>query len=291
MEVVARLAVGVVLLAAAAAKVRSWRELPDVVGGYGVPAALRRPAAIALTLVEVVLGALLVAGIAPEATTLVAVGLGLGFVAVLALARARGARRLRCGCFGAAERSTTFLLTRALVFTALAGLAAGAAEIERASVSRDAVVFIALAVLAVTVAVLSVLVLALYRQVGVLTLRIGPRAALELAEEGPEIGLDAPPLAELPRREPVLVAFFSADCRLCRELAPAVRALAREGLAVRVVYEEADRESFTRWNVPGTPFVVHVVDGVVAAKGLVNNLEQLDDLVNLGAARRRRHVA
>ena len=137
------------------------------------------------------------------------------------------------------------------------------------------------------VAVLALLVLALYRQVGVLTLRLGPRAALELAEEGPDVGLDAPPLAELPRRGDVLVAFFSADCRLCRELAPAVRALAREGLPVRTVYEEEDTESFTRWNVPGTPFAVHVVDGVVAAKGLVNNLEQLDELVALGENRRR----
>jgi hypothetical protein len=42
---------------------------------------------------------------------------------------------------------------------------------------------------------------------------------------------------------------------------------------------------FERWSVPGTPFVVHVVDGFVAAKGTVNSLEQLDGLVALGAAR------
>jgi uncharacterized membrane protein YphA (DoxX/SURF4 family) len=289
-EFLARSAVGVVLLVAAAAKLRSWRDLPDLVGGYGVPRALRAPAAIALTIVEVVLGALLLAGVAPRVTTLAAVALGLVFVAAVTLARVRGKKRLRCGCFGTSERSTGFLLARAVGFTFLAGLAAWGGELGIGSPSRASLVLASLAVLAAAVAVLALLVLALYRQVGVLTLRLGPRAALELAEEGPDVGLDAPPLAELQRRGDALVAFFSADCRLCRELAPAVRALAREGLPVRTVYEEEDTESFTRWNVPGTPFAVHVVDGVVAAKGLVNNLEQLDELVSLGE-NRRRHVA
>ena len=289
-EPFARLAVGMVLLASAAAKARSWRELPDLVGGYGVPLALRMPAAVVLAAVEAALAVLLLVGVAPRVTTLAAVGLGLVFTAAVALARVRGKKRLRCGCFGTRERSTRFLLVRAVGFTLLAGLAAWGGELGVVSPSRDSLVFAVLVVLAAAVAVLAVLVVALYRQVGVLTLRVGPRAALELAEEGPAIGLDAPPLGDLPRRGDVLVAFFSADCRLCRELAPAVRALAREGLPVRTVYEEEDRDSFTRWNVPGTPFAVHVVDGVVAAKGLVNNLEQLDELVALGA-NRRRHVA
>ena len=289
-ELVARIGVGMVLLVSAAAKARSWRELPDLVGGYGVPRALQAPAAVALALAEAVLGVLLLVGVTPHVTTLAAAGLGVVFVAAIALARARGKKRLRCGCFGTRERSSGFLLARATAFTLLAGLAAWGGELGVASPSRESLVVASLALLAAAVGVLAILVLALYRQVGVLTLRLGPRAALELAEEGPDVGLDAPPLAELPRRGDVLVTFFSADCRLCRELAPAVRALAREGVPVRTVYEEEDRDSFTRWNIPGTPFAVHVVDGVVAAKGLVNNLEQLDELVALGE-RRRRHVA
>lgn len=290
MELLVRLAVGVVLLVAAAAKLRSWRDIPELVGGYGVPRALRAPVAVALVSVEALLGVLLLVGVAPRATTLAAVGLGVLFVAAVAVARARGKKRLRCGCFGTGERSAGFLLARAAGFTLLAGVAAWGGELGLDSPSRDSLVFASLGVLAAAVVVLAVLVLALYRQVGLLTLRLGPRVALELAEEGPEVGLDAPPLAELPRRGDVLVAFFSTDCRLCRELAPAVRALAREGLPVRTVYEEEDGDSFTRWNVPGTPFAVHVVDGVVAAKGLVNNLEQLDELVSLGE-NRKRHVA
>jgi hypothetical protein len=36
---------------------------------------------------------------------------------------------------------------------------------------------------------------------------------------------------------------------------------------------------------------VHVIDGVVAAKGLVNTLEQLDGLVATGRARREHAAA
>ena len=80
------------------------------------------------------------------------------------------------------------------------------------------------------VVALAALVLALYRQVGVLTLRVGPGVALELAEEGPVLGEEAPELEELARAGPELAVFFSPGCRLCRQLAPAVRALARDGL-------------------------------------------------------------
>ena len=53
-----------------------------------------------------------------------------------------------------------------------------------------------------------------------------------------------------------------------------------------VVVDEGEKpDTFRRWNVPGSPFAVHLVDGVVAAKGLVNSLEQLEGLVSLGLAR------
>ena len=139
--------------------------------------------------------------------------------------------------------------------------------------------------LGVAVVALGALVLALYRQVGVLTMRLGPEIALELAEEGPPVGEEAPELDGLTRVGEELAAFFSPDCRLCRAIAPGVRALEREGMPVQTVYENEHPAVFERWSVPGTPFVVHVVDGFVAAKGTVNSLEQLDGLVALGAAR------
>jgi hypothetical protein len=210
--------------------------------------------------------------------------LGAVFVAALAQARLRGVERLRCGCFGASEGRTTLLLLRAGGFTALAALAAFT-EGSEVSASRDTLVLVALGVLAVAVAVLALLVLALYRQVGVLTLRLGPRVPLELADEGPDLGEPAPALEGLQRRGAELVAFFSPGCRVCRQLAPGVAALARHGLAVRVVEETEDELAFERWNVPGTPFVVHLVDGVVAAKGTVNTLEEVEELLATGGAR------
>ena len=181
------------------------------------------------------------------------------------------------------------LIVRALAFTALAGLAAFPLEVSRPS--AQALVVIALVILAVAVVALAALVLALYRQVGLLTLRVGPGIALELAEEGPPLGEPAPELAGLASSGPELAVFFSPGCRLCRQLAPGVRALGREGLAVHVVYENDAPETFERWDVPGTPFAVHIVDGVVVAKGTVNTLEQLEQLVSIGAERVERAAA
>jgi uncharacterized membrane protein YphA (DoxX/SURF4 family) len=284
LSVVARILVGLLLLWAAAAKLRRRDDLPDWLAAYGLPARLVRPAAWAVMVAEAVVGVVLLAGLALPASAYAAVALGAVFVVALAQARLRGVARLRCGCFGASEGRTSLLLLRAGGFTALAALAAFT-EGSDVSASRDTLVLVAVGVLAVVVAVLALLVLALYRQVGVLTLRLGPRVPLELAEEGPEVGAPAPALEGLQLRGAELVAFFSPGCRLCRQLAPGVAALARQGLAVRVV-EEADEElAFERWNVPGTPFVAHVVDGVVAAKGTVNTLEELEQLLATGGAR------
>jgi uncharacterized membrane protein YphA (DoxX/SURF4 family) len=284
LSVVARILVGLLLLWAAAAKLRRRDDLPGWLAAYGLPARVAGPAAWAVMAAEAVVGVLLLAGLALPASTYVAVALGAVFVAALAQARLRGVERLRCGCFGASEGRTTLLLLRAGGFTALAALAAFAGGSD-VSASRDTLVLVALGVLTVVVALLALLVLALYRQVGVLTLRLGPRVPLELAEEGPEVGAPAPALEGLQLRGAELVAFFSPGCRLCRQLAPGVAALARQGLAVRVVEETEDEVAFERWNVPGTPFVTHVVDGVVAAKGTVNTLEELEELLVTGGAR------
>jgi hypothetical protein len=249
---------------------------------YGVSVRWRGAALAALTGIELATGILLLAGV--EAAAVAAVCLGGLFIAALASVRARGIRRIRCGCFGAKERGTDLLLGRALVFTGIAAFGAFAdVEVERPS--SDVLIVAALVVLGVAVLLLGALVLALYRQVGVLTMRLGPGVALELAEEGPAVGEVAPDLDGLSRVGEELVAFFSPDCRLCRAIAPGVRAFEREGMPVRTVYENDEPAVFERWAVPGTPFLVHVVDGFVASKGTVNSLEQLDGLVALGSAR------
>jgi uncharacterized membrane protein YphA (DoxX/SURF4 family) len=280
LDLIARLVVAVALLWAGVSKLLS-RDA-SFLAPYGVPARWRGAALAALTGAELATGVLLVAGV--QGAAYAAVALGVLFVAALASVRARGVRRLRCGCFGAKERSTDLLLTRAILFTGVAAFGAFA-EVEVGRPSRDALVVAALVVLGLAVLGLAVLVLALYRQVGVLTMRLGPGVALELAEEGPPLGDFAPELDGLGRVGEELVAFFSPDCRICRTIAPGVRAFEREGLPVRTVYEHEEPSVFERWRVPGTPFIVHVVDGFVAAKGTVNSLEQLDGLVALGTAR------
>jgi hypothetical protein len=284
-DILARLVVAGILLWAAAAKVVA-RD-PERLEPYGVPRALRGPGYFGLALVEAAVAAALLAGLsfAPVA----AIGLGVLFTLALTRARASGIRRLDCGCFGSKERGVEVLIVRALAFTALAGLAAFPLEVSRPS--AQALIVIALVVLAVAVVGLAALVLALYRQVGLLTLRVGPGVALELAEEGPPLGEPAPELAGLAGSGPELAVFFSPGCRLCRQLAPGVRALAREGLAVHVVYENEAPQTFERWAVPGTPFAVHIVEGVVVAKGTVNTLEQLEQLVSIGAERVERAAA
>ena len=284
LSTIARIVVGLILLWAAAAKLRRRDDLPDWLTAYGLPARYARETAWAVMAAEAVVGLLLILGVAMPFPAYAAVALGVVFLAALGQARLRGVERLRCGCFGASEGKTDHLLIRAGAFTALALVAAVGGGLEL-SASSDTVVAAVLVLLSGAVVLLTLLVLALYRQVGVLTLRIGPRVPFELAEEGPQLGDAAPPLEGLRGRRSEVVFFFSSTCSLCRQLSPGVAALARQGLAVRVVEEELEEDAFKRWNVPGTPFVVHLVDGVVAAKGTVNTLEELETLLDTGRAR------
>ena len=144
--------------------------------------------------------------------------------------------------------------------------------------------------------VLAVVVVALARQVGTLHLRLGPRGALEVDDEGPALGAALLPSPARgadgtsillggpgPRR---LVMFSSPTCSLCRELAPALPAAAAAAGASPQVLHDTDAER--DWEVPGTPFVV-VLDeaGVVRAKGTVNNLEQIEGLLDTAERRSR----
>jgi hypothetical protein len=284
-ETTLRIILAAVLAWAAVAKLRDPRALVAAVAAHGVPAPARGAVAAALVAAEGGLALLLLVGPAARAAGAGVALLGLGFAASLLRLRLRGARRAPCGCFGAArERPVLLLAARALALAAAGGVLA-AALADRPWPSSGVLTGIALAALGLAVAVLTVLVLALYRQVGVLEGRLGPRSALELAEEGPELGGPAPELPGLARRGRELVAFASPGCRLCAELEPALRALAREGLPVRAVNEHEDARAFGRYRVPGTPFVVFLVDGVVAAKGLVNTLEQIEELIGTGEDR------
>ena len=285
MDLTLRIILAAVLAGAALAKLRDPRALVAAVGDHGVPPRLRPHAATALVAAEATLAALLLVPATARAAGVGVVVLGLVFAASLGAMRLRGRRRTGCGCFGGTrERPIALLVVRALVLAVAGALVAGSV-LDRPAPPDGALVIAGFVVLALCVVVLTVLVLALYRQVGVLESRLGPRTALELAEEGPELGASVPALDELRGRGSELVAFSSPGCRLCAQLEPAYAALARDGLDVYRVDEGTRPEAFTRFDVPGAPYVVHVVDGIVVAKGLVNTLEQIEELIALGEER------
>lgn len=171
-------------------------------------------------------------------------------------------------------------------------------------------------VLWVLVIALSLLVLALARQIGVLHMRLGPRGALEVDDEGPPLGeapepleartLDGHDLTVGGPGDPQLLLFVSPGCPVCKQvlpsLSPAARASRMSPIAIVDVEEAPARaayihsnpgvpvvaspETATHYDVPGTPYAV-ILDaiGVVRAKGTVNSLEQIEGLVD--TARRR----
>lgn len=171
-------------------------------------------------------------------------------------------------------------------------------------------------VLWLLVVVLSFVVVALARQIGTLHLRLGPRGALEMDDEGPPLQ-EAPPAIDLvdleqrhlsiggPGRAQLLL-FVSPGCHLCEAVLPSLAAVSEVGRMDPVVVADADAAE-TRsiygdrhlkapvvpaakvaqaYRVPGTPYAVILDDlGVVRAKGAINNLEQMEGLVD--TARRR----
>jgi methylamine dehydrogenase accessory protein MauD len=172
--------------------------------------------------------------------------------------------------------------------------------------------FVSYAVLWLAVVVLGILVVALAREVGALHLRLGPRGALEIDTEGPEIGAVVPTIIGTGldgRPMPVggaggtrLYLFASPTCGICRDLLPAMPLLLRRGPAGAILAQAppgdlgrwsnpdvvviSSPEAFLAYSVPGTPFAV-VLDerGAVLAKGTPNDPSQLEGL--LDTARRR----
>jgi methylamine dehydrogenase accessory protein MauD len=166
------------------------------------------------------------------------------------------------------------------------------------------------------VAALCVVVVALARQVGTLHLRLGPRGALELAEEGPPLGHAPHPKESLtvdgeeqvvggPGRAQFLL-FVSPTCPICAEVLPSLPAVASVGRMEPIVIADVERrgarntfhgrridapvvpdpELVSTYDVPGVPYAV-VLDerGIVLAKGTVNNLEQMESMIDMAKAR------
>lgn len=136
---------------------------------------------------------------------------------------------------------------------------------------------------------LSVVVVALLRQVGVLHTRLRP-LGVHFAGEGPDRLVAAPPVpgVEYADAAMTLVAFSSPTCEVCHELLPSLRAMERQYRDLRLVEVELGERSkpvFSAFNVRSTPYVVTVDRaGVVQGRGVANSLEQVEVLVEEGLA-------
>lgn len=175
------------------------------------------------------------------------------------------------------------------------------------------------------VLVLAFVVVALARQIGTLHLRLGPRGALEMDDEGPPLGEALPPddltaTSGAPVRiggpgHAQFLLFVSPGCGICEQVLPAVPVVAAAGRLSPYVLTDMDeaetrlsyaakhlgapvlsaRFAVQKWDIPGTPYVIVLDDlGVIRAKGTVNNLEQMEGLVDSAARRiaeaRERHL-
>ena len=143
--------------------------------------------------------------------------------------------------------------------------------------------------------VLCLVVVALARQVGTLHLRLGPRGALELDDEGPPLGEAPQPLWAIGldgRRNRVggsaagerLILFVSPTCPICEDVLRSLPAAAHAARIEAQVVSDPDLER--AWAIPGTPHAV-ILDrtGAVRAKGTVNDLEQLEGLIDTARGR------
>lgn len=153
----------------------------------------------------------------------------------------------------------------------------------------------------------------LARQIGVLHERVAPMGAMT-NDHGPEVGESAPTMSiqtiqgsltqiggPSTDNKSRLLLFVSPSCPVCKKLLPIAKSFARgERLTVTLVgdgsqqdqiqmIEENHLETMTYVNSPQVGMAFHVgklpyailidADGVIRAKGLVNNREHLESLV------------
>jgi methylamine dehydrogenase accessory protein MauD len=172
---------------------------------------------------------------------------------------------------------------------------------------------ISMGLLWLVVILLSVAVLALARQVGVLHERVAPAGAL-IHGAGPGVGEQSPRLevhalagnaitvgAALPAGKALLMLFVSQTCPICKKLIPIALNFAKSERLNVLFVGDADLneqrkliEQFgldDHWFVNGSeigmayridklPYAVLLDDlGVIAAKGLVNSREHFESLI------------
>ncbi|MGI8631019.1 MAG: MauE/DoxX family redox-associated membrane protein [Solirubrobacterales bacterium] len=281
-------ACALVLAAAALGKLAAPAASRAALGTFGINGAAARWIVWAgLIAAELGLAVAVAAGSTPAAWA--AAGLVAAFASVLALTIARGRSGAPCACFGAGSRVGPTAVARN---AALAGALVGAALLPHGTLNTDQWLAVGLGVCALAVAGLTVAVLALTREVGMLRLQVGSDGALEIPHEGPALGSASPSLLERARptagQDLAVALFTSPACGLCRTLEPALRSIENEPFyAVTRVDEEADIELWRALEIPGSPFAIALApDGTVLAKGTFNNLAQLESILATAHSRR-----
>ncbi len=250
---------GAALLVAAGLKAADRTATAVAAGTFGLHGRAARAVWAPLAALETALAAAVLAGWGPgrwAAAAVLAV-----FAAAQAGTIAAGRAGAPCGCFGARGVVSWGSAGRtALLAAAAAALAIGAPAVSPA----------------VRVAAAAIAVLAAAAIVARARRTAAPDGALEVAGEGPALGV------RLDLGAPVRLAFFTAaGCRLCRALLEPAREL-----GAVVFDEDAHAGAWAAAAVPGAPFAVALAaDGTVLAKGTVNTARQLASVVAAGRAR------
>jgi len=279
-EIVLRVALGVVLAGAALAKLASPRASINALGSFGFEETPLRPIAWA-ALIAVELALAVGVALGSNAAAYGAATLMLLLAAVTVGALLRGRAGAPCACFGPGSKISWLGVARNL---ALAVAFALVPSVGSLSIGTQAWMWIAIGVALAACAALAVAVLALAREVGMLRLQVGTQGALEIAGEGPDIGSAIPGLSERLSRNGAdfgLAVFTSEGCGICRTLAPAIDNVARDPrVAVGVFDEVAEAELWRSLGIPGSPFALALDrEGTVLAKGTFNNLAQLESVL------------
>ncbi|MGH2950461.1 MAG: MauE/DoxX family redox-associated membrane protein, partial [Solirubrobacterales bacterium] len=216
LEVAGRLILGGLLAGTSVAKLASPASSRAAMATFGVS----EPRAqwivwVGVVATELVLAVGVIAGF--DGAAWLAAALMAGFAATMVGAIMRGRAGAPCACFGARSTVGWAGVARncalAAAFAALPFLPAG-------DLSTDEWLALGLAVALLACAGLAIAVLALAREVGILRLRLGPAAALEIPEEGPELGTRSDVVAQRfdldSDAELALAVFFSDGCHVCR---------------------------------------------------------------------------
>jgi hypothetical protein len=286
LEIILRVALGIVLASAAVAKLASPRASIAALSSFGFGDGPLRPLAWA-ALIAVELALAVAVALGSDAAAYAAAGLMAMFAALTIAALLRGRAGAPCACFG--PRSTVSWLG-VLRNLGLAAAFAVVPSVDSISIGTQGWLTIGIGVALIACAALTVALLALAREVGMLRLQLGTQGALEIAGEGPEVGTRAADLSErigLNGADFGLAVFTSEGCHICQTLVPAIDNVAKDPrVAVATFDEVAEADLWRSLEIPGSPFALTLDrEGIVLAKGTFNNLAQLESL--LATAERR----